>query len=90
MFPAGESYDGYETEEYPGGGFDPGQSHAAPGSADDGEATPRLPQAIIVGVKKGGTRALLEYLRVHPRVRAPGPEMHFFDRHYDRGLDWYR
>jgi len=50
----------------------------------------RLPQAIIIGVKKGGTRALLEFLRIHPDVRAPGPEVHFFDRNYDRGLDWYR
>lgn len=101
IFPADESYDEYETEEYPGGGFDSGSSsypnldrgwgqpRVLPGS-DDGEATSRLPQAIIVGVKKGGTRALLEYLRVHPKVRAPGPEMHFFDRHYDKGLDWYR
>jgi len=50
----------------------------------------RLPQAIIVGVKKSGTRALLEFLRVHPDVRAPGPEVHFFDRNYHKGLDWYR
>ncbi len=50
----------------------------------------RLPDAIIIGVKKSGTRALLEYLRLHPRVRAPGPEIHFFDRYYTRGLDWYR
>ena len=50
----------------------------------------RLPQAIIIGVKKGGTRALLEFLKAHPDVRAPSPEIHFFDRHYDRGLDWYR
>uniref|UniRef100_A0A8C5Q980 Sulfotransferase n=1 Tax=Leptobrachium leishanense TaxID=445787 RepID=A0A8C5Q980_9ANUR len=49
-----------------------------------------FPQAIIVGVKKGGTRALLEYLRVHPDVRALGAEPHFFDRFYDRGLEWYR
>jgi len=53
-------------------------------------AVRRLPQAIIIGVKKGGTRALLEFLRIHPDVRAPGPEVHFFDRHYERGLDWYR
>ncbi len=50
----------------------------------------RLPQAIVIGVKKAGTRALLEYLRLHPDVRSPGPEVHFFDRHFDRGLDWYR
>ena len=52
--------------------------------------TRKLPQALIIGVKKGGTRALLEFLRVHPDIRAPGPESHFFDRHYNRGLDWYR
>jgi len=50
----------------------------------------RLPQVIIIGVKKGGTRALLEFLRIHPDVRAVGPEVHFFDRNYDRGLDWYK
>uniref|UniRef100_A0A8C9SEL5 Sulfotransferase n=1 Tax=Scleropages formosus TaxID=113540 RepID=A0A8C9SEL5_SCLFO len=50
----------------------------------------KLPQAIIIGVKKGGTRALLEALRIHPDVRAVGNEPHFFDRNYDKGLDWYR
>ncbi|XP_055507257.1 heparan sulfate glucosamine 3-O-sulfotransferase 2-like [Leucoraja erinacea] len=50
----------------------------------------RLPRAIIVGVKKGGTRAVLEFIRVHPDVRALGTEPHFFDRHHDKGLDWYR
>ncbi|KAL3875876.1 hypothetical protein ACJMK2_033785 [Sinanodonta woodiana] len=52
--------------------------------------TRRLPQAIIIGVKKGGTRALLEYLRLHPKIRATGPEPHFFDKHYKKGLEWYR
>lgn len=50
----------------------------------------KFPQAIIIGVKKGGTRALLEFLRVHPDVRAVGAEPHFFDRFYDKGLGWYR
>ena len=53
-------------------------------------ATKKLPEAIIIGVKKAGTRALLEFLRIHPDVRAPGPEPHFFDRNYDKGLEWYR
>ncbi|NXJ76105.1 HS3SB sulfotransferase, partial [Trogon melanurus] len=56
----------------------------------NGSGTKRLPQAIIIGVKKGGTRALLEFLRVHPDVRAVGAEPHFFDRNYERGLAWYR
>lgn len=50
----------------------------------------KLPNALIVGVKKGGTRAVLEFIRIHPDVRALGTEPHFFDRNYDRGLDWYR
>lgn len=55
-----------------------------------GSGSKQLPQAIIIGVKKGGTRALLEFLRVHPDVRAVGAEPHFFDRSYDKGLAWYR
>ena len=50
----------------------------------------RLPKILIIGVKKGGTRALMEFLRVHPDIRATGPEVHFFDRNYHFGLDWYR
>lgn len=69
---------------------------AANGSAERGPAsTPdygekKLPQALIIGVKKGGTRALLEAIRVHPDVRAVGVEPHFFDRNYEKGLEWYR
>ncbi|XP_053132401.1 heparan sulfate glucosamine 3-O-sulfotransferase 4-like [Hemicordylus capensis] len=68
---------------------------AAAASSEGSSATPdygekRLPQALIIGVKKGGTRALLEALRAHPDVRAVGTEPHFFDRYYDKGLDWYR
>ncbi|VDK71744.1 unnamed protein product [Cylicostephanus goldi] len=50
----------------------------------------KFPTAIIVGVKKAGTRALLEFLRLNPRIQAPGPEVHFFDKNYHKGLDWYR
>ncbi|MBN3306401.1 HS3S4 sulfotransferase, partial [Amia calva] len=76
------------------------REHQESSTTDDelsrrGNSTPdygekKLPQAIIIGVKKGGTRALLEALRVHPDVRAVGVEPHFFDRHYEKGLDWYR
>lgn len=50
----------------------------------------QLPSALIIGVKKGGTRALLEFIRLHPDVRAAGSEVHFFDRHYRKGFHWYR
>lgn len=59
-------------------------------STGDTFGSQKFPQAIIIGVKKGGTRALLEFLRVHPDVRAVGSEPHFFDRFYDKGPDWYR
>ncbi|GAA6082520.1 heparan sulfate glucosamine 3-O-sulfotransferase 4 [Tachysurus ichikawai] len=68
--------------------MDEGLGKAVNCTSDYGEK--KLPQAIIIGVKKGGTRALLEALRVHPDVRAVGNEPHFFDRNYEKGLDWYR
>lgn len=49
-----------------------------------------LPDTLIIGVKKSGTRALLEFIRLHPDVRAAGCEVHFFDRHYAKGFHWYR
>ncbi|XP_029112921.1 heparan sulfate (glucosamine) 3-O-sulfotransferase 1-like 2 [Scleropages formosus] len=55
-------------------------------------ATQRLPGAIIIGVRKGGTRALLEMLNLHPDVEVAKAEVHFFNRdeNYRRGLSWYR
>lgn len=50
----------------------------------------RLPQAIIIGAKKCGTRALLKFIGAHPNVTTAGAETHFFDRFYHMGLDWYR
>ncbi|XP_078376110.1 heparan sulfate glucosamine 3-O-sulfotransferase 3B1-like [Oculina patagonica] len=52
----------------------------------------RLPNSIIIGVRKGGTRALLEFLKIHPKIKACAAEVHFFDnnRNYQLGLDWYR
>lgn len=63
---------------------------SAMSSFSSGAGSKKLPQAIIIGVKKGGTRALLEFLRVHPDIRAVGAEPHFFDRNYENGLEWYR
>ncbi|XP_013396027.1 LOW QUALITY PROTEIN: heparan sulfate glucosamine 3-O-sulfotransferase 1-like [Lingula anatina] len=52
----------------------------------------RLPQCIIIGVRKGGTRALLNFLDLHPDIQTAGREMHFFDEpdRYKLGLNWYR
>ncbi|XP_070161731.1 heparan sulfate glucosamine 3-O-sulfotransferase 5 [Polyergus mexicanus] len=51
-----------------------------------------LPQAIIIGVRKCGTRALLEMLFLHPQIQKAAGEVHFFDRddNYGKGLEWYR
>ncbi|KAL0179143.1 hypothetical protein M9458_024585, partial [Cirrhinus mrigala] len=70
--------------------WDDGRRVSQLSSFSNGSGSKKLPQAIIIGVKKGGTRALLEFLRVHPDIRAVGAEPHFFDRNYDNGLDWYR
>uniref|UniRef100_A0A8D0C4I6 Sulfotransferase n=1 Tax=Salvator merianae TaxID=96440 RepID=A0A8D0C4I6_SALMN len=52
----------------------------------------RIPHTIIIGVRKGGTRALLEMLDVHPNIVVAATEVHFFDwdENYVKGIDWYR
>ncbi|MET0831966.1 MAG: sulfotransferase [Acidimicrobiia bacterium] len=51
----------------------------------------RLPTFLIVGAMRCGTTSLNGYLRQHPQVAMGTPkEIHFFDREFDRGLDWYR
>jgi len=51
----------------------------------------KLPGCIIIGVRKGGTRALLEMLTLHPSIRMAAQEVHFFDNetNYARGYSWY-
>ncbi|KAM9237483.1 heparan sulfate glucosamine 3-O-sulfotransferase 1 isoform 1-T3 [Dugong dugon] len=64
--------------------------HLPDSVAPNGSAR-QLPQTIIIGVRKGGTRALLEMLSLHPDVAAAENEVHFFDweEHYSHGLGWY-
>lgn len=52
----------------------------------------RRTQALVIGVRKCGTRALLEMLYLHPRIQKAAGEVHFFDRdeNYWKGLEWYR
>uniref|UniRef100_A0A0N4UK53 Sulfotransfer_1 domain-containing protein n=1 Tax=Dracunculus medinensis TaxID=318479 RepID=A0A0N4UK53_DRAME len=51
-----------------------------------------LPQCLIIGVRKGGTRALLDALALHPNIRVVRRELHFFSNNetYLNGLEWYR
>jgi len=52
----------------------------------------RLPHCIIFGVRKCGTRAMLEFLGLHKQIRPADHEVHYFDDNlnYKQGLEWYR
>ena len=52
----------------------------------------RLPDCIIIGVQKGGTKALLDFLSAHPQVVRNEliGEYHFFDNWFKLGIEWYR
>ncbi|CAJ0938206.1 unnamed protein product, partial [Mesorhabditis belari] len=56
-----------------------------------GHKEKRFPSAIIIGVKKAGTRALLEFLRLNQKIHAPGPERFTFStKTTRRDSEWYR
>ncbi|CEF59617.1 GH20068p [Strongyloides ratti] len=52
----------------------------------------KLPDALIIGVRKGGTRALLDALSLHPMIKIARHELHFFDNNetYLKGINWYK
>ena len=54
-------------------------------------AEQRFPQALIIGVRKGGTRALIDMLKSHPQIKSAKGEVHFFDKDemFLKGVDWY-
>src|SRR6266540_3594706 len=50
-----------------------------------------LPSVLIIGAQRSGTTSLFNYLTQHPDVLPPlGKEIHYFDFHYARGVDYYR
>jgi hypothetical protein len=50
-----------------------------------------LPDFLIIGAKKSGTTFLYHLLTRHPLVEpAASKELHFFDVHFELGLEWYR
>jgi Sulfotransferase domain len=49
-----------------------------------------LPTFLVIGAMKSGTTSLTRYLGRHPDVLMLDREVAFFDRFWDRGLDWYR
>jgi hypothetical protein len=50
----------------------------------------QLPDFVIIGTQRGGTTSLYRYLTAHPDIgSALRKEVHFFDRNYEKGMDWY-
>lgn len=49
-----------------------------------------LPNFLVIGAPRCGTTWIDENLRQHPEIyMPPKKELHFFDRHYDRGIGYY-
>lgn len=70
-------------------------SYKSTPTSNKGNSSPweqRLPQCLIIGARKGGTRALIEFLSLHPSIKTKTHEVHFFDNNqlYSRGLGWYK
>jgi len=48
------------------------------------------PNLLCVGNVKAGSTSLWDTLAQHPQIfMAKNKEVHFFDRHYEKGFDWY-
>ena len=59
--------------------------------AERGPVTGALPDFLIIGAPKCGTTSLYYLLAEHPHVEpAAAKELHFFNSHFDLGMEWYR
>jgi hypothetical protein len=48
------------------------------------------PSFLVIGAQKAGTTSLYGWLQHHPAVSlSQTKEVHFFDQHFHRGVDWY-
>jgi hypothetical protein len=54
--------------------------------------TGTLPRFLGIGAQRAGTTWLHKQLRKHRDIFLPSErkEIHFFDRYYERGIDWYQ
>jgi hypothetical protein len=50
-----------------------------------------LPNFLVIGAQRAGTTLLHRILEAHPGVFVPyrRKEVHYFDRYFDRGIQWY-
>ncbi len=50
-----------------------------------------VPDFLIIGAQKAGTTSLFHYLNQHPDIFMPSAkEVHFFDLHYETGIEAYQ
>ena len=48
------------------------------------------PNFLFIGPDKAGSSWLFRVLGSHPEVYlSPAKDIYYFDRYYDRGIDWY-
>ena len=51
-----------------------------------------LPDFLVIGAQRAGSSLLHQILLRHPQVYVPvqRKEVHYFDRYFERGIDWYQ
>jgi hypothetical protein len=50
----------------------------------------RVIDFMIIGVQKAGTTAAMTNLEKHPDIFLYQDELHFYDRDWDKGIEWYK
>jgi len=64
---------------------------AEEGRAEGRPETGALPDFVVIGAQKCGTTFFYHLLSQHPLVEpAASKELHFFDKNFDLGVEWYR
>ena len=49
-----------------------------------------LPNFLVIGAPRAGTTYIYQNISSHPEIFLPTPkELHFFDRHYEKGIEYY-
>jgi hypothetical protein len=68
----------------------PGEERDPPHERVETAQLRQSPDFIIIGTQRGGTTSLYRYLTAHPEIgQAFRKEVHFFDRYFGKGIDWY-
>ncbi|XP_059477521.1 heparan sulfate glucosamine 3-O-sulfotransferase 6-like isoform X2 [Neocloeon triangulifer] len=52
--------------------------------------TQKFPTTYLIGAPRCGTVALMDFLGLHPEVQIVETEIHYFDKYFSNGIDWYK